>query len=117
VIGLVIDTLLNDGHAVFQAYDGLSASQLVHNLKVRHLLISNTRVDGKPGIDLNKELRKGLPDLPILYLANGGHSTLEVESQLPWDVLILREPFTADELREAVGSLLPRRVINSDRQR
>ena len=66
-------------------------SQLVHNLKVCHLLISNTRVDGKPGIDLIKELRKGL--------------------------LILREPFTADELREAVGSLLPRRMINSDGQR
>jgi len=28
IAGLVIETLLNDGHAVFHAYDGLSATQL-----------------------------------------------------------------------------------------
>jgi hypothetical protein len=36
-----------------------------------------------------------------------GRSTLEVEAQLPYDVPILREPFTADELRAAVRPLLP----------
>lgn len=34
VAGLVIETLLNDGHAVFQAYDGLSATELAFGLKV-----------------------------------------------------------------------------------
>jgi two-component system, response regulator FlrC len=107
VINRVIETLLNDGHAVFQAYDGLSALQLALNLKVCHLVISNTRVGGKPGVDLIQELRARLPELPILYLANDGRSNLEVESQLPWDVPILREPFGADDLREAVRALLP----------
>jgi hypothetical protein len=46
-------------------------------------------------------------DIAILYLADQGRSTLEVEAQLPYDVPILREPFTADELRAAVRPLLP----------
>jgi DNA-binding response OmpR family regulator len=59
------------------------------------------------GLDLIHELRERLPKLAILYLANQGRSTVEVEAQLPWDVGILHEPFTADELRSAVGPLLP----------
>lgn len=59
------------------------------------------------GLDLILELRERLPKLAILYLANKGRSTVEVEAQLPWDVTILHEPFSADELRSAVRPLLP----------
>jgi two-component system OmpR family response regulator len=107
IAGLVIETLLNDGHAVFHAYDGLSATQLALGLKVCDLVISNTRVGGMDGLDLIHELRECLPKVAILYLANKGRATVEVDAQLPWDVAILREPFTADELRSAVRPLLP----------
>ena len=106
IVGLVLDTLLGDGHAVFHAYDGLSAVQLARGLKVCDLIISNTRVGGAPGIDLIHELRDHLPRVPILYLANHGRSTPQLERQLPKDVPILREPFTT-ELRAAVRALLP----------
>jgi DNA-binding response OmpR family regulator len=106
IAGLVIETLLNDGHAVFHAYDGLSATQLALGLKVCDLVISNTRVGGVDGLDLIHELRDRLPTLAILYLANKGRSTIEVEAQLPYGVPILREPFTADDLRTAVRPLL-----------
>jgi DNA-binding NtrC family response regulator len=107
IAGLVIETLLSDGHAVFHAYDGLSATQLALGLKVCDLVISNTRVGGVDGLDLIHELRERLPKLAILYLANKGRSTVAVEAQLPWDVAILHEPSTADELRSAVRPLLP----------
>jgi DNA-binding response OmpR family regulator len=110
VLGLVMETLLDDGHAVFQAYDGLSAVQLAVGLKTCDLVISNSRVGGAPGIDLIHELRELLPRLPILYLANNGWSTPELEAPLPGDVPILREPFTADELRTAVRPLVPPRL-------
>jgi CheY-like chemotaxis protein len=74
VAGLVIETLLDDGHAVFQAYDGLSAVELALGLKVCDLVISNTRVGGVAGLELIHELRAQLPDLPIVYLANQGRS-------------------------------------------
>ena len=107
IASLVIQTLLDDGHAVFQAYDGLSAFELALNLKVCDLLISNTRVGGVAGLDLIHELREQLPELAVLYLANQHRSSAALERGLPDDVPVLREPFTADELLAVVRSLLP----------
>jgi DNA-binding response OmpR family regulator len=106
VANMVIETLLGDGHAVFQAYDGLSATQLALGLKVCDLVISNTRVGGVAGLDLIHELRAHLPNLAILYLANRARSTPELERRLPADVPVLREPFTPEELRAVVRPLL-----------
>jgi two-component system, OmpR family, response regulator len=112
VVGFVISVLRDDGHAVFHAYDGLSAVELVYNLSSCHLLISNTNVAGVPGIDLIHHLRVDYPRLPMLYLANLGFSTPEIERELPSDVPILREPFTAAELRAAVRALLGEQPVN-----
>lgn len=106
VVAMVVDTLRKEGHAVFQAYDALSAAQLAVALDVCHLFISNTRVEGVAGIDLILQVRKRLPKVRMLYLANIGRSSPELEAQLPTDVPILREPFTADQLRAAVRPLL-----------
>jgi len=89
-LNLVIETLLNDGHAVFQAYDAERAVQLALGLKVCDLVISNTRVSGKPGTELIAELRDYLPDVAILYLAHPEHSTPEIDRALPPYVPILR---------------------------
>jgi len=106
VVAFVIQTLRSDGHAVFHAYDGRSAVELVYALHGCDLVISNTKVDGLPGIDLIRQLRRDHPGQPIMYLANIGRSTPAIEAQLPPDVPILREPFTAEELRAMVGDLL-----------
>ena len=58
------------------------------------------------GIDLIHQLRRHRHARPILYLANPGRSTPALEAQLPSDVPILRNPFTADQLRSAVQALL-----------
>jgi DNA-binding response OmpR family regulator len=107
MVAFVMDTLRKDGHAVFHAYDALSAAQLAYSLDTCHLLISNTKVEGAAGVDLILQLRQRMPALPIVYLANIGRSTPEVEAQLPANVPILREPFTADELRAVVRPMLP----------
>jgi DNA-binding NtrC family response regulator len=106
VVAFVIQTLREDKYAVFHAYDALSAVELALALDECHLVITNTRVGGPPGIELIHELRSRQPKLPILYLANLGRSTPALESQLPSDVPILREPFAAEELRAMVGRLL-----------
>lgn len=106
VVAFVIHTLRSDGHAVFHAYDGRSAVELVYALGGCDLVISNTKVDGLAGIELIRQLRHDWPTLPIMYISNVGRSTPEIEAQLPADVPILREPFTAEQLRAAVGDLL-----------
>jgi two-component system, cell cycle sensor histidine kinase and response regulator CckA len=98
--------LRQDGHAVCHAYDGQSAVELVYAMRKCDLVLSDTRVDGTPGIDLLRQLRHDRPNLPIAYIANIGRSTPEIESQLPPDVPIIREPFTAEELRATVATLL-----------
>jgi DNA-binding response OmpR family regulator len=108
VVNFVIETLLRDGHAVFQAYDGRTAIEIACGLKVCDLVISNTLVGGVAGPDLIEELRLHLPDLAIVFLASRGQSGPEMQKRLPNDVLILREPFTAEELRAAVRSMLDR---------
>jgi DNA-binding NtrC family response regulator len=106
VVAFIIQTLREDGHAVFHAYDGLAATELVFAVDEVSLVISNTRVSGMPGIRLIYELRTRLPNLPILYIANIDRSTPAIEAKLPRDVPILREPFTAEQLRALVGKLL-----------
>jgi DNA-binding response OmpR family regulator len=102
VVKFVIDTLRQDGNAVFHAYDALSAVQLACSLDICHLVITNTQVEGAASVELIRELRERLPNLPILYLANLGRSTPEREAQLPSDVPILREPFGPEDLLAAV---------------
>lgn len=46
VASFVLETLRNDGRAVFHAYDGLSAVALAFGLDQFHLVISNTKTDG-----------------------------------------------------------------------
>jgi two-component system OmpR family response regulator len=108
VVAFVIQTLREDGHAVFHAYDGLSATELAFAIDSVHLVITNTRVNGLPGVQLIHTLRARLPDLPIMYMANIDRSTPAIEEKLPRDVPVLREPFTAAQLREVVDGLLAR---------
>jgi DNA-binding NtrC family response regulator len=106
MVDWIIRTLRDDGHAVFHAYDVLSATQLAIGLEVCDLLISNTKVEGSEGVELIQYLRKHRPTLPIIYLANIGRSTPEMEAKLPTDIPILREPFTVENLRGTVAAML-----------
>jgi DNA-binding response OmpR family regulator len=106
VVAFIIHLLRQDGHAVFHAYDALSATQLAIALPECDLVISNTKVVGADGVELIRHLRGTRPKLPILYIANIGRSTPEIEAKLPPGVPIIREPFTAEELRAAIQPLL-----------
>lgn len=107
VVAFIIQLLRQDGHAVFQAYDAMSATQLASALgDLCDLLITNTKVVGADGVDLIRQLRGKVPRLPMLYIANSGGSTPELEAKLPTGIPILREPFTAEQLRAAVEPLL-----------
>lgn len=105
-VSFIIQILREDGHTVFHAYDALSAGQLAVAVNQIDLVISNTKVEGADGVQVITQLRRKRPEVPILYLANNGRSTPELERQLPADVPILREPFTAEKIRAAVGALL-----------
>ena len=81
VVAFIVKTLREDGHAVFHAYDVLAATQLAHALVPCDLVLSNTKVEGADGVELVVQLRKQRPAVPIIYLANDGRSTPEIERQ------------------------------------
>lgn len=105
-VAFIVRALRADGHAVFHAYDVLAATQLALTLDPCHLVLSDAKVEGMDGVELINLLRKSRPNVPVIYLANIGRSTPELEASLPADVPILREPFTEEGIRAAVNSLL-----------
>ena len=107
IVGQILATLRAAGFRAFHAYDGRSAVDLALELRNIHLLISNTRIADFPGVELIHQLRAERPNLPVIYLANIGRSTPEIESKLPKGVPILREPFSPDQLLKIVNQLLP----------
>ena len=107
IVGVILGALRSAGFRAFHAYDGRSAVELALALRHIHLLISNTRIGNCPGVDLIHQLIAERPGLPVIYMANVGRSTPEIEAQLPEGVPILREPFTTDELLALVRRMIP----------
>jgi DNA-binding response OmpR family regulator len=104
---MIVRTLREDDHCVFQAYDGLAALELSLHLRRIDLLITNTSMPRLDGPRLIRRVREELPTLAILYVKNLD-SRDEVPDSLPPDVPTLPEPFTPEQLRAAVRPLLIR---------
>jgi CheY-like chemotaxis protein len=62
---------------------------------------------GMNGPELIRHVRAQLPTLPILYVQNQEHPQ-RIPDGLPADVPTLREPFTPEQLLDAVQPLLNR---------
>jgi|SRR5687768_10034500 len=109
VVEKILLALREDGHAVFHAYDGLSAIQLATSFPNIDLLITNTLVIDSPGIELVHQIRRRMPGLPIMYIASAARSTPAIEAGLPPDVPIVREPYDPAEIRRLAKELTGRK--------
>lgn len=107
LLEMMVHALRSADHCVFQANDGMAAFQLTLGLAYIDLLITDTEMPGFDGVELIRHLRSQLPTLPILHIQNLGQS-VDWE-RLPPDVPTLREPFSPDQLIDAVRALLVQR--------
>ncbi|HEV7365949.1 MAG TPA: response regulator [Gemmatimonadales bacterium] len=114
LLEMMVNSLRSDDHCVFQAYDGMAALELALGLKTIDLLVTNTQMPGLSGPELIRHVRARLPALPILYIQNQGQPP--ITKDLPPDVPTLREPFTREELQEAVRTALSRGRSNPQAQ-
>ncbi|HEX7337178.1 MAG TPA: hypothetical protein VF252_08225 [Gemmatimonadales bacterium] len=99
----VTGLLRMSGYCVFQAYDAHAARELCRELPHIEMLILNTTGTGTDTPSLVREIRAGLPQLPVLHIG------VSVPEGMPADVPTLAETFSADQLLMSVSALLPER--------
>ena len=92
---------------VFRAYDAQAVAELAlgGTLQV-DLVVTNSCVGEVEGDTLVAALRRHLPRLPVLHISAGTAQDREVAANVPADVPTLEEPFTDEQLLQAVRSLL-----------
>ena len=105
LLDFMVSTLRQDDHLVIQAADGHDALEVSLALRKVDLLITDTHMQGLTGPQLIRQVRRELPDLPILYVKNADEHGGGPDG-LPSDGPTLRDPFTAEELLNKVRSLL-----------
>jgi signal transduction histidine kinase/CheY-like chemotaxis protein len=91
------------GYFVESVSDGRSAVQLVRN-SVVSLLLVDFAMQGMNGADVTAAVRAFRPNLPVLMIT-GYADTDAVASQAP-GIPMLRKPFEAEALLEAVGQAI-----------
>jgi response regulator RpfG family c-di-GMP phosphodiesterase len=96
----VTGLLRMSGYHVFQAYDGQAAQELCAYMPEVDLLVLNTEGTGMDTPELVHLVRRIHPGLPVLHI---GKAPIP---GMPDDVLNLTDSFGADQLLEAVRTLV-----------
>lgn len=102
---LIAHILKEAGHNVREASDGREA--LAHfDQQVPALLITDILVPLQDGIQTIVELRREMPDIPILAISGDRRRIDPRLTRGPGAIALLGKPFTAAELLGAVTKLL-----------
>ena len=106
---MVVAMIESASHELIEAGNGEEA---IAACKVTpfDLIITDIVMPGKNGIDLIMDIKKNFQEIPVIAISGGGGITgrydyLEI-AKLVGAITILKKPFSMDELRSAVGSVL-----------
>lgn len=102
LMALLVATLRDAGHCVFAAYDGTSACELALLVPDLDLLVTNTRWGTVTNRSLIRSVRQKRPGLPILHIGD----PMPNPDGLLDDVPALPQPFTREQLLDAVRNLV-----------
>ncbi|RDH85699.1 MAG: response regulator [endosymbiont of Galathealinum brachiosum] len=99
----------NDNYEIVEADNGVTAKAMCLKGDI-DLIITDIVMPEKHGVDLVMELKKEVPDLPIIAISGGGGVSgrfdyLEIANLMGADN-ILRKPFEAKDLRDIVHDVL-----------
>ncbi|WP_022665636.1 sigma-54-dependent transcriptional regulator [Desulfospira joergensenii] len=102
----VLETRLSAaGFRVLQAGDAASASRILKQTPV-DLLVSDVKMPRKSGMELFKEIRETLPDLPVIFLTAYGTIPDAVDAIKLGAVDYISKPFDGRELIEKINQIL-----------
>jgi two-component system cell cycle sensor histidine kinase/response regulator CckA len=101
--------LEQEGHQVLEARDGPQALEVVQRSGADlDLVISDVIVPEMGTQDLDRELRRLRPEVPILYMSGYSRDEMIDRGLLPPGGAFLQKPFTAEELGQLVCRQLAR---------
>ena len=103
---LLVQTLRLDGHRVVHVVD-LPSAAFDLALDDCHLFICGSGIGGMRAVNLVADIRVNVPGVPVICVAAPLRWTRRLEGMLPADVIMLREPLSAEALRAGVRPLLP----------
>ncbi|KAE9640889.1 response regulator [Pseudomonas sp. PB106] len=99
---LIVDVLEELDFKVVEAGDGEDALKILNDLNQPvDLMMTDMGLPGMDGRELATQARKVRPSLPILF-ASGYAENIDV----PHDMHVIGKPFSIDQLRDKVKSLL-----------
>ncbi|MDR9753396.1 response regulator [Pseudomonas sp. SZMC_28357] len=100
---LIVDVLEELEYSVLEAEDGEAALEIVRDSSnVIDLMMTDQGLPGMNGRDLAEKARELRPQLPILF-ASGYAENIDV----PAGMHSIGKPFSIDQLRDKVKSILP----------
>ncbi|MCK5683980.1 sigma-54-dependent Fis family transcriptional regulator, partial [bacterium] len=92
---------------VFKASDGLSAIQILKTTPVE-LMISDIKMPAMSGTELFSEIKKILPELPVIFLTAHGTIPGAVNAVQNGAVDYISKPFDGKQLVEKINKILAR---------
>ena len=107
VVGVIAARVLEHaGYGVCLAFSGaLALAALGSGACDFVLVLSDIRMPGMTGIDLAREVQRGWPDLPILFMS--GYEAPEIlASHGLGDIPLLQKPFSQETLLASVNAAL-----------
>ncbi|MBU2669655.1 response regulator [Actinoplanes bogorensis] len=105
---IVCRILRRAGYEVRAAADPAEALRLVReeNLAM-DVLVTDIIMPGMSGTQLAAELRRGRPDLPVLFMSGYTSGSAPGGQELPADAPLLHKPFQTDHLLNALHRVMP----------
>lgn len=103
VRSLVERVLVQAGHTVMSAADGIAAIDLAtRNDGNIDLFLTDVVMPGPTGIEAARRIRLERPNLPVLYMSGWATEALVREGLREEEIRLLAKPFSVSELLEAV---------------
>lgn len=110
----VLDARLSASNfKVLKARDAAGAEQILKAQKGIDLLVSDIKMPGKSGIELFNDIRKSLPNLPVIFLTAYGTIPDAVDAIKLGAADYISKPFDGLELIKKINSMMARAQTGS----
>ena len=100
----------------YQVFTALGGEEALANLDetTPDLVSLDVVLDGMDGLETLRQLKKRLPDVPVVMLSGHGHARTIVEAMRLGASDFLRKPFESEELELAFQKALETRALKKE---